>query len=97
MNRDIRPELPKHIRQHISPDGPSVFRGQRPGSPRTAGIICHGDALRDGSAENFGSVEAIVSMIIGRDQNAGGCIDSALPNSALAQRIIALVLMEDGR
>jgi len=27
MNRDIRPELPKHIRQHISPDGPSVFRG----------------------------------------------------------------------
>jgi predicted permease len=25
MHRDIRPELPKHIRQHISPDGPSVF------------------------------------------------------------------------
>src|ERR1035437_7571841 len=97
MSRNIRPELPKHIRQHVSSDGPSVFRGQRSRSPRTTGVICQGDALRYGSAENFGSVEATVSMIIGRDQNAGACIDSALPNSALAQRIIALVLMEDGR
>lgn len=94
---DVRPELPKHIRQHISPDGPSIFRGHRSGSPRTAGVVRQRDTLRDAPAENFRSVEAVVSVIIGRDQNAGGCIDSALPNSALPHCIVALVLMEDGR
>src|SRR5579872_935954 len=90
---DVRPELANEIRQRVAAEGIRIFRSQRAQGPVMARIVRRRDALRHGAAQDLGSINRIVTVIVGRDQNARCGVDSALPETTFTHGIVALVLM----
>src|SRR5579862_4737840 len=97
VRSNIRPELPKHIRERITPDCPSISGSDSHWSAIRAWVICQRDSLRDTPAKNFGKIKVVLSVVVWSDKNAGRRIDSPLPNPSLAFGVVPLVLMEYGR
>ncbi len=91
----VRPEFAEDVGEGISADGESVLFGDRAGSAGLRGIIRDRDGLSDAPAEDFRSIERVLSFIVGGDEDARSRIDGAFPETALAHRIVAFVLMEN--
>ena len=92
----VGPELAKHIGQGVAAQGIAVLEGEPAHGPVMAGVIRRGDTLGNAAAEDFRSIEAGVSLVIGRNENPGRRIARALPEAPpLAFGVVARVLMED--
>ncbi len=95
MHGDVRPEFAKAIRKGVPPDGVSVLAGEPSKGPGLARVIRQRNALRDAPAQYFGSIEAGVTLIVGSDDDARGGVDESFQDTAPAQGIVTLVLMEN--
>jgi hypothetical protein len=68
--RDVRPEFAKDIRQRIAPHRESIFLADFAYSAIVAWVIGQADTLRNTASQDLGSVEGIMSVIVGCNQNA---------------------------
>lgn len=94
---DVGPEFPKGIREGVPPDGKSILAGDPPKGSRLAGVIRQRDTLSDAPAQQFRSIEAVVSVIVRSNDDARGRIYNSLQDAAFAHGVISFVLMKDGR
>ena len=95
MDGDVGPEFTEDVGECVSADGESVFSGDGTGGAGLRGIIGHRNCLSDSPAKDFRSIEGVVPFVVGGDEDTSARIDQALPETALAFRIVTFVLVEN--
>ena len=97
VRRDIRPELAYYIGQGIPAHRPTEFDRECAGGTILGRVIETGNTLCDAAPENFGGVDGVTALIVGRDQNARSGVNRPLPESTFALGVVTLILVKDGR
>src|SRR6266567_599172 len=94
---DVGPELTEHVGQRVAAHCPSILRSERSGGAVGTGVIRDGYSLGDPPTQDFRCIEAVISVVVRCDQDAGSRINSALPETALSLCKVTFILMKHGR
>src|SRR5512143_2448744 len=76
---DVRPEFAEGVGECVSHDGVSILDRDLVDASALAWVVRQRDALRDSPAQQLRNIEAVMPLIVGRDDNAGNGIAQALP------------------
>src|SRR5438309_1306651 len=95
VSGNIGPELAEDVGERVPAKCVGVLLRESTGGSGAAGVIGQRYPLSHASTKNLRGIKGFVSVIIGRDDDAGRRVDTTLPDPALALGVVTLVLMKN--